>query len=1091
MKKVLFMFFMVLTVFAVVACNGVTTAAPTTAAPTTVAPTTVAPTTEAPTTVAPTTEAPTTEAPTTEEADTEAPVITGVEDITIFLDTVFDPMAGVQAMDNKDGDLTSQIVVTGVVNTSAEGTNFLKYSVTDNAGNKKEETRYVFVEIDPSLIGDEIVQNGDFSLGNAIWNVTDGEGSSSNFTVVDEVGVLEVVTPSWNPWAPRLESNVIEFENGVTYEITFDAKADAVRAVNVQVGQLLPSAPWFNDYKPLQPQVFDLGTDWQTFTFKFTMNKETGPGQLLFENGTVAGTVGTANLATTIYYDNVVIVESTPDADTQAPVITGAKDLTLETGAVFDPLAGVSAYDVVDGEITLDSSHYVSTVDTATPGEYQVIYTVTDVAGNMATITIYVTVVNLVFTDTEDITDGTFTTTTEIVPEVQDTEENGYADITDPEIWYNYVAGWDGAAATFTVVDGAAVIDVTAAGGNDWGVMLKQKGLTLVTGETYRLTFTASSTVARDLTAKVSDFYFATFNLDTVAATYSFIFTYEENSTTTERVLFLLGNTAAYAASQVTIDDVELGVLDQAEALVNGDFTNVGWNVWSQNWDEGSGIPTVTSNIVAGQYVVTTDLLGNANWAIQLFQEGLTVETGKTYRVTFDAMADTVREINAKVIFGNTTPESFSTIALTNTMATYTHEFLYEGDATSAKLDFELGVIGASVAGTVTFDNIKFEEVESAVIVEASNQVVNGTFDQVIGWNTWAQDWDPVAGVAISQVNGELLVDVTALGGANWGVQLFQDNVPLIEGATYTLMFSAKASVARDMNFVLIAGGEYRDTFDLTTDFATYTFTFTYDGTATSGKIDFELGNISAASVPALVTFENISFYRNFNAQEEPVVPTEEVWTGYGMTLVETETEKTITYTATTGNWYDNNVQGLLPTFDGTNNAIVFTVTGTAGHEYLFKFEGGGVFREIVFTATGSQEDITLDLSGLSEAERNGLNLLVLFSHIPAQEGTLVLHSWAYGNVVPAPTQLLTPFGIVTNTTSIVWGAIPEASSFEVYITGAAGSPFTTAAGMYSFDFSTLGLAAGTYDFTIKAIGDGTTYLDSEMTTVMQFTVAP
>jgi len=1061
MKKVLFLFFMFLTVFAVVACNGVTTEAPTTEAPTTEAPTTVAPTTEA---------------PTTEEADTEAPVITGVDDITVYLDTVFDPLAGVAATDNKDGDLTDQIVITGVVDTTKEGTNFLKYSVTDNAGNKKEETRYVFVEIDPSLIGDEIIQNGDFALGNAIWNVTDGEGSTSNFTVVDEVGVLEVVAASWNPWAPRLESNVIEFENGVTYEITFDAKADAIRAINVQVGELLPSAPWFDDYKPLQPQVFDLSTDWQTFTFKFTMNKETGPGQLLFENGTVAGTVGTANLVTTVYYDNVVIVESTPDADTQAPVITGATDLTLETGAVYDPLAGVSAYDVVDGEITLDSTHYVSNVDTDVPGEYEVTYTVTDVAGNTATITIYVTVVNLVFTNTNDITDGTFTTTTEIVPEVQD-EFAGWADITDPEIWYNYVAGWDGAAATFTVVDGAAVIEVTAPGNNDWGVMLKQNGLTLVTGETYKLTFTASSNVARDLTAKVSDFYFATFNLGTEATTYSFIFTYEENSSTTERVLFLLGSTPAYAASTVTIDNVELGILEQDQLLFNGDFSEIGWGTWSHD-----GASTI--GIVNGELVVNVASVGTDPYSVQLFQNDIPLVEGSTYEITFDAKADVAREIIYKIMTPGYNVRTQQTVALTTEYQTFTYSFVYDGTDPLGQINFELGNISGATAGTVYFDNVAMTKDSEAINVK------NGNFEQVLNWGTWSHDGASTIGI----VNGELVVDVASVGTDPYSVQLFQNDIALVQGNLYTIVFSAKADVAREIIYKIMTPGynvRTQQTVALTTEYQTFTYSFVYDGTDPLGQINFELGNISGATA-GTVYFDNVYFYRSFNPQEEPVVPTEEVWTAYGtMTVEETETEKTLTYVAGDSAWWDSNLQGLLPAFDGTNNAIVFTVTGTAGHEYLFKFEGGGQFKEIVFIASGVQEEITLDLSALTEAQRSALNLIVIFNHNTTQAGTLILHDWAYGNVVPAPTQLLTPFGIVTNATSIVWGAIPEASSFEVYITAVAGSPFTTAAGMYSFDFSTLGLAAGTYDFTIKAIGDGVNYLDSEMTTVFQFTVAP
>ncbi|MDY0011102.1 MAG: carbohydrate binding domain-containing protein, partial [Candidatus Izemoplasmatales bacterium] len=929
MKKVLFMFLMVMIALVVVACGNVTTQAPTTGAPTTAAPTTVAPTTQAPTTVAPTTQAPTTVAPTTEapttvEQDTIAPVINGVDDVTIYLNETFDPMAGVTATDNKDGDITSSITVAGVVDTTVEGTNFLVYTVYDAAGNKKQESRYVYVEIDPSLIGDEMVQNGDFSLGNAVWSLGLFEGGDATLSVVDGVGVLNIASASWaGPASPRLESNVMEFENGVTYQVTFKAKADAVRSIQVQVGKLLPAAPWFDDYMPAQPHVYDLSTDWQTFTFKFTHNKATGEGQLLFGNGTVTGGVGTDNLATVVYYDDIVIVESTADPDTQAPVITGATDLTLETGAVYDPLAGVSAYDVVDGDITLDSTHYVSNVDTSVPGEYEVTYTVSDAAGNTATITISVTVVDLVFTNTNDITDGTFTTTTTIIPEVQDTEENGYADITDPEIWYQYTAGWDGAAATFTVVDGKAVIEVTAPGNNDWGLMLKQKGITLVPGETYKLSFSASSTVARDIVAKVSDDYFSKFSIGTEETTYSFIFTYEKDSTTTERVLFLFGQMANYAASTVTIDNVELSILEQEELVTNGEFDSIPWGVY--NHAEAGAASTL--EIVDGQLLIDVTNVGSAFWNVQLFQEGIVLVPGLEYTITFEAKSSVARDISLVLI---TDVENRETFNLTTEMATYTFTFTYNGTLTSGKIDFELGHISeSSVPSVVTFDNITMTDGTNPVVIDFGN------FDGTYAWGYYNHA-EAGAASTLEIVDGQLLMDVTSIGSAFWNVQLFQDNVALVEGATYTMSFVAKSSVARDMSFVLIASGEFRKTFDLTTEFAVYTYTFVYTGTASLGKLDFELGNISAASVPALVTFESISFYRTFNPlEEDPVVPTEEVWTAYGtMTLEETETEKTITYVAGDANWWDSNVQGSLVEFDGTNNAIVFTITGVAGHEY-------------------------------------------------------------------------------------------------------------------------------------------------------------
>jgi hypothetical protein len=205
------------------------------------------------------------------------------------------------------------------------------------------------------------------------------------------------------------------------------------------------------------------------------------------------------------------------------------------------------------------------------------------------------------------------------------------------------------------------------------------------------------------------------------------------------------------------------------------------------------------------------------------------------------------------------------------------------------------------------------------------------------------------------------------------------------------------------------------------------------------------------------------------------------------MTLVETETEITITYADTPEQWWTINAQGSLVEFDGTNNAIIFTITGEAGQSYLFKIEGGGAAKEMTHIASGVQEEVILDLSSLTETERNGLNLVIIFSNVQGQTGTIVLHGWAYGNVIP---QLTTPFGVVVSATEIVWGAIPEAMGFEVYIDGVVGSPFAVAAGTYAFNLDALALDPGTYNITLKAIGDGVNYLDSNLTGVFEYVVA-
>ena len=84
-----------------------------------------------------------------EEKDTTAPVITlnGSNPMNVNKGSAFvDP--GAKAIDDKDGDISNSIKVTGTVDTSTEGIYELKYNVEDAAGNAADEkTRTVKVMV--------------------------------------------------------------------------------------------------------------------------------------------------------------------------------------------------------------------------------------------------------------------------------------------------------------------------------------------------------------------------------------------------------------------------------------------------------------------------------------------------------------------------------------------------------------------------------------------------------------------------------------------------------------------------------------------------------------------------------------------------------------------------------------------------------------------------------------------------------------------------------------------------------------------------------------------------------------------------------
>ncbi len=86
--------------------------------------------------------------------DAEAPSITlqGSSVMTIYQNETYNEL-GYQAYDNCDGDLTSQVKVSGTVNTSVVGVYELKYTVSDTAGHIAEETRVIRVTPAPDLNG--------------------------------------------------------------------------------------------------------------------------------------------------------------------------------------------------------------------------------------------------------------------------------------------------------------------------------------------------------------------------------------------------------------------------------------------------------------------------------------------------------------------------------------------------------------------------------------------------------------------------------------------------------------------------------------------------------------------------------------------------------------------------------------------------------------------------------------------------------------------------------------------------------------------------------------------------------------------------
>ncbi|MBQ2917489.1 MAG: transglycosylase domain-containing protein [Clostridia bacterium] len=126
----------------------------------------------------------------TEQPDTEKPIIklNGSSSITIKVNDKFtDP--GATAKDNKDGDLTSKIKVTGTVDTSKAGTYKITYTVQDTAKNKATVTRTVIVKADIVIPQEPIEPEQPEEPETPQEPNDEGEGNTSGDITVDNPDV--------------------------------------------------------------------------------------------------------------------------------------------------------------------------------------------------------------------------------------------------------------------------------------------------------------------------------------------------------------------------------------------------------------------------------------------------------------------------------------------------------------------------------------------------------------------------------------------------------------------------------------------------------------------------------------------------------------------------------------------------------------------------------------------------------------------------------------------------------------------------------------------------------------------------------------
>ncbi|MDY0276938.1 MAG: carbohydrate binding domain-containing protein [Acholeplasma sp.] len=567
--------------------------------------------------------------------------LAGASDQEVEFKAEFNFFDGVTAKGSDKKDYTSELKLssistavnleTGVLDTTVVGTHKVRYEIK-NDDFTFQQWRTVTIKA-PEKDDSKLLQNGDFSEGTAHWTIDQG---TETHEVKDGAMVIDV-TAGGDAYQPRMHQMNIPFEQGKTYEIKFEAKASVAKTINLQVGELLADAPWFTDFKPKQIEMASLTTEYAEYSYKFTHNLDNPRGGVLFEFGKVDG----QQIDAIVSIKNITITESTPDADNKAPEFEGIKDREILVGETFDPKAGVTAYDLTDGDVTKDivvtikdsEDNVVDGIDSSAVTTFTIVYTVTDKAGNIGTDEMTLTVKEMEFKDENLVVNGDF--------EAALGEE------------WKTVAN-DGSALTKSIVDGKLVVDVTALGANSYSGQVTQEGLTLEKGKTYRVSFKASSSVERDINVAVgvslvADPWYITYaQVYTVALTategsFSYFFTVTEETANNVTLGFEVGNTASGAIGTVTFDDIAINEKEET-ILINPDFTSEGHKL------ELSGAAIdATKTSDADSFTVTVNEVGGESYMPHYFYIVETLKAG-TYVFKLKVTGSVARHLRFNIV---------------------------------------------------------------------------------------------------------------------------------------------------------------------------------------------------------------------------------------------------------------------------------------------------------------------------------------------------------------------------------------------------------------------------------------------------------
>ncbi len=310
--------------------------------------------------------------------DGTPPVISlfGSDEIEILRGSVYND-SGYQAIDNIDGDITENVLVTGSVDTSTPGAYNITYSVSDKSNNsaisKKRTVTVVADKVAPVLTINgqkelEIKAGGSYlELGASAIDNIDGDLSDS-ITISGTVNANQ-------PGVYVLTYAVNDNDGNDVNAIRTITVTDSVPPVISILGDFAITIDLGEAWNDPGYSAIDLADGDLTANVKIegeVNSSAYGTYELIY---TVSDSSGNES-------DAITRVVTVGDFGVPKISLVGDKLINIEAGATYNE-PGYEAIDKKDGDLT-QIVRISGNVDTLVPGEYELSYDVVDADGNAA-----------------------------------------------------------------------------------------------------------------------------------------------------------------------------------------------------------------------------------------------------------------------------------------------------------------------------------------------------------------------------------------------------------------------------------------------------------------------------------------------------------------------------------------------------------------------------------------------------------------------------------------------------------------------------------------------------------------------------------